>query len=209
MKKLMKWIMAIVAVVVVLLLVATLVLPMVVDPNDYKDEISAAVTKKTGRDLTIGGDIKWSVFPSIGLELSDVTLGNPNGFGEQPMLDIGEAGVSVKFLPLLKRQVEVIRLQRIQLRVTAATGPHTTQCRRRARITGTGIDEHIAQLRTRDGFTHRRAYLDVVGEIQRNVEVWHNVVIVVFLRHRGCVAESRCEVVIRCPVLGYWNRLHR
>ena len=107
MKKLIKWILAIVGVVVILLLVATVVLPMVVDPNNYKDEISAAVAKKTGRDLTIGGDIKWSVFPSIGLELSDVTLGNPDGFGEQPMLDIGEAGVSVKFLPLLKRQVEV------------------------------------------------------------------------------------------------------
>ena len=107
MKKFLKWILAIVGVVVVLLVVATVVLPMVVDPNDYKDEISAAVSEKTGRELTIGGEIKWSVFPSIGLELSDVSLGNPDGFGEQPMLDIGEAGISVKFMPLLKRQVEV------------------------------------------------------------------------------------------------------
>ena len=107
MKKFLKWLLAIVAVVVVLLVVASIVLPMVVDPNNYKDEISAAVSEKTGRDLTIGGEIKWSVFPSIGLELSDVTLGNPDGFGDQPMLDIGEAGISVKFLPLLKRQVEV------------------------------------------------------------------------------------------------------
>ena len=107
MKKFFKWMLAIVGVVVVLLAVATVVLPMVVDPNDYKDEISEAVAKKTGRDLTIGGDIKWSVFPSLGLEFSDVRLGNPNGFGEQPMLDIGEAGISVKLLPLLKRKVEV------------------------------------------------------------------------------------------------------
>jgi len=107
MKKLFKWILALVGIVVVLLVVATVVLPMVVDPNDYKDEISAAVSKKTGRDLTIGGEIKWSVFPSLGLEFSDVKLGNPEEFGEQPMLDIGEAGISVKLLPLLKRQVEV------------------------------------------------------------------------------------------------------
>lgn len=107
MKKLLKWILALIGVVVVLLVVATVVLPMVVDPNDYKDEISAAVSKKTGRDLTIGGEIKWTVFPSIGLELSDVTLGNPDGFGDQPMLDIGEAGISVKLMPLLKRKVEV------------------------------------------------------------------------------------------------------
>jgi len=107
MKIFFKWILALVSIVVVLLVVATVVLPMVVDPNDYKDEISAAVSKQTGRELTIGGEIKWSVFPSIGLELSDVSLGNPEEFGEQPMLDIGEAGISVKFLPLLKRQVEV------------------------------------------------------------------------------------------------------
>jgi AsmA protein len=107
MKIFFKWILALVGIVVTLLVVATVVLPMVVDPNDYKDEISAAVSKKTGRELTIGGEIKWSVFPSIGLELSDVSLGNPEEFGEQPMLDIGEAGISVKFLPLLKRQVEV------------------------------------------------------------------------------------------------------
>ena len=107
MNKLLKWILALVGVVVILLIIATVVLPMVVDPNDYKDEISSAVAEKTGRELTIGGEIKWSVFPSIGLELSDVRLGNPEGFGEQPMLDIGEAGISVKFMPLLKRQVEV------------------------------------------------------------------------------------------------------
>ncbi|MDX2419064.1 MAG: AsmA family protein [Xanthomonadales bacterium] len=107
MSRLLKWLLAVVAIVVVVLVVATVVLPMVVDPNDYKDEISAAVAEKTGRELTIGGEIKWSVFPSVGLELSDVTLGNPEGFGDQPMLDIGEAGISVKLMPLLKRKVEV------------------------------------------------------------------------------------------------------
>ena len=80
---------------------------MVVDPNNYKEEISAAVLKKTGRELTIGGEIKWNVFPSIGLDLSDVTLGNPEGFGDQPMLDIGQAGISVKLMPLLNRKLEV------------------------------------------------------------------------------------------------------
>ena len=67
MKTFLKWILAIVGVVVVLLVVATVVLPMVVDPNNYKDEISAAVSEKTGRELTIGGEIKWSVFRQSGL----------------------------------------------------------------------------------------------------------------------------------------------
>ena len=67
MKKLFKWILAIIGVVVVLLVVATVVLPMVVDPSDYKDEISAAVSEKTGRELTIGGEIKGVYFRQSGL----------------------------------------------------------------------------------------------------------------------------------------------
>jgi AsmA protein len=107
MNKLLKWVLAGVGIVVVLLVVAAVVLPMIVDPNDYKDEISAVVLKDTGRELTIGGEIKWTVFPSIGLDLSDVTLGNRSGFGDEPILDIGDAGVSVKLMSLFSRKVQV------------------------------------------------------------------------------------------------------
>jgi AsmA protein len=103
----LKWILAIVGIVAVILVIAAVVLPMVIDPNNYKDEIAVAVKEETGRDLHIGGQIEWSVFPSIGLKLSDVKLGNPEGFGEQPMLDIGEAGVSVKFMPLFRHRLEI------------------------------------------------------------------------------------------------------
>jgi AsmA protein len=34
-----------------------------INPNDYKDEIAAAVKKQTGRELAIQGDISLSVFP--------------------------------------------------------------------------------------------------------------------------------------------------
>lgn len=107
MNKLLKWVLAGVGIVVVLMVVAAVVLPMTVDPNNYKDEISAAVLEDTGRELTIGGEIKWTVFPSIGLGLSEVTLGNRSGFGDEPMLDIGDAGVSVKLIPLFSKKVEL------------------------------------------------------------------------------------------------------
>ncbi|MFC1776885.1 AsmA family protein [Pseudomonadota bacterium] len=107
MTKLLKWILAGVGVVVVLVVIAGVVLPMVIDPNNYKEEISTAVFEKTGRELTIGGEIKWTVFPSIGLELSDVSLGNRSDFGDEPMLDIGDVGVSVKLMPLFSRKLEV------------------------------------------------------------------------------------------------------
>jgi len=107
MTKLLKWILTGVGVVIVLVVIAGVILPMVIDPNNYKEDISTAVFKETGRELTIGGEIKWTVFPSIGLELSDVRLGNRSDFGDQPMLDVGDVGVSVKLMPLFSRKLEV------------------------------------------------------------------------------------------------------
>jgi AsmA protein len=111
MNKFLKWVLIVVGFVVVLLVLAAVVLPMVADPNDYKEEISDSVLKETGRELIIGGEIKWTVFPSLGLGLSDVTLGNRSGFGDQPMMDIGEAEASVKLIPLFKRKIEVGELK--------------------------------------------------------------------------------------------------
>src|SRR5918994_1035552 len=46
------------------LIVIGLVLVVVfVDPNDYRDDIEKLVEEKTGRELTLSGDLKLSVFP--------------------------------------------------------------------------------------------------------------------------------------------------
>ena len=63
MGKLLKIILGLAALLVVIVVVAVIVLPMVVDPNDYKEEIAATVEKQTGRTLSIEGDLSLSVFP--------------------------------------------------------------------------------------------------------------------------------------------------
>ena len=45
------------------------------DPNDYKDEIRQIAHNKANLDLQLKGDIGWSLFPWLGLELTDATLG--------------------------------------------------------------------------------------------------------------------------------------
>lgn len=52
-------------VLLLLVLAAAVILPQVVDPNDYKDEIIAKVKEQTGRDLIIDGRIALSVFPGL------------------------------------------------------------------------------------------------------------------------------------------------
>ena len=97
-------------------LVALLVLALVavwlfVDPNDYKDRISAAVKQSTGRSLSLPGELKLSVFPWIKLQTGEAALGNPAGFGDEPFLTLKRASLSVKLMPLLKKQLEVGRIE--------------------------------------------------------------------------------------------------
>jgi len=107
MGKLIKWLLGLVAVIVVLIVAAVILLPMIVDPNDYKDEIVQVVKDKTGRDLQIEQDLNLSVFPWVGVETGGVSLSNAKGFGDQPFAQINELGLRVKLLPLLSKQVEV------------------------------------------------------------------------------------------------------
>ena len=103
MGKLIKIILALVALVIV----AIVVIPLVIDPNDYREQIQTEVKNATGRDLTIGGDLKLSVFPWIGVEINQVALSNAKGFQAPEFARIEQAEVKVKLLPLLSKQVEV------------------------------------------------------------------------------------------------------
>jgi AsmA protein len=100
-----------------LVLVLVVALPLIVDPNDYKDEIAAAVETHTGRNLTIEGDIGLSVFPWLGLDIGSTQLSNAAGFGEQPMATVENVQVRVKLLPLLKKQLQMdtVKLAGLQL----------------------------------------------------------------------------------------------
>ena len=80
------------------------------DVNSYKPQIEAKVQAATGRTFTIGGDIALSVFPWVGLSLSDLRLGSPTGFKEPELLKVGDFEARVKLIPLLSKNVEIKRL---------------------------------------------------------------------------------------------------
>jgi AsmA protein len=107
MGKLFKILGGLVLVLLLLIVAAVIILPMVIDPNDYKDEIVTQVKGQTGRDLTIAGDLKLSVFPWLGIEIGGLELSNAPGFGEQPFAVVKSAAIRVKVMPLLSRRLEV------------------------------------------------------------------------------------------------------
>jgi AsmA protein len=107
MGKLLKIIIGLGVAVVGLVVVLVIVLPLIIDPNDYKDEVSDAVEAHTGRTLTIEGDIGLSVFPWLGLDIGNTQLSNAAGFGDRPMVTVENVQVRVKLLPLLRKQLEM------------------------------------------------------------------------------------------------------
>jgi AsmA protein len=96
--------------VIVLLVAALMAAWVLVNPNHYKAAIAAAVKESTGRDLKIPGDIQLSIFPWVALELGPASLGNPPGFGNEPLLSLTHAALRVRLLPLLRRRLEVTRV---------------------------------------------------------------------------------------------------
>ncbi|UCE89181.1 MAG: AsmA family protein [Pseudomonadota bacterium] len=122
MHKAVKWIGIVAAALVTVLIILVVLLPLLIDPNQYKTQIEREVEQRTGRALSIPGDIELSVFPWLGVELGELALGNAPGFGEEPFARLTAAEVRVKLLPLLSREVEVdkIVLRGAQIRLQRA-----------------------------------------------------------------------------------------
>ncbi len=107
MKRLIKITFWLLGVIVLLVLGLAILLPQFIDPNDYKQEIAGLVKKQTGRDVTITGDLKLSVFPWLGIETGELALSNPPGFGDEPMLTVKRADIKAKLVPLLRQELQV------------------------------------------------------------------------------------------------------
>jgi AsmA protein len=105
-----KIILSIIGAMVFLIVVAIFTLPFFIDPNNFKLEIAAAVKDKTGRDLTLTGDLKLSIFPWLGISTGKMVLGNAVGFQDQPFATLEESDIKVKLLPLLSKKIEVSRI---------------------------------------------------------------------------------------------------
>jgi AsmA protein len=101
----------IIAIVFGVLVAATVALaiflPFYFDPNDYKDQIAAQVKQQTGREFTLKGDISLSVFPWLGMQIGEASLGNAPGFGKEPFAAVKSADVRVSLLPLLRKEIQI------------------------------------------------------------------------------------------------------
>ena len=140
--KILKWILLVLLILIFLVIAGVGIAVATLDPNDYKEQITEQVKKTTGRELTLEGDISWSLFPWLGLNLGKTSLANAEGFGDQPFAELEEIDIHVAIMPLIKKQVQAkkvlisgvsVNLQKMRMeKITGAILPQVARKRRRA-----------------------------------------------------------------------------
>jgi AsmA protein len=83
-----------------------LVLGMSLDPNMFKGQIAQTLKATTGLEASFDGPIKVTYFPSVGVQLNEVTVNAPKESGGARLLKLGRAEFSVKLMPLISGRVE-------------------------------------------------------------------------------------------------------
>jgi len=107
MKSLFKWLLIIGGAFLVLIIAAVIIIPQFVDIHKYKLTIEQKVTEATGRSFRMGDDMDLSVFPWVGVKLTDLHLGNPAGHKEIDMISVKNFEVRLKVMPLLSKKIEI------------------------------------------------------------------------------------------------------
>lgn len=96
---------------VMMVAVVILLLPNFVTLDEFKPQIIEALSNATGREIAIGGPIGFSVWPVLGLQLRDISVGNPEGARMPIMLAAQQVGVGVTLSSLMDHRLELRELR--------------------------------------------------------------------------------------------------
>ena len=107
---------------VALALAILLFLPGLVPVAAFKGRIETQASNALGREVTIGDDLSFRIFPRTAFRVTDLVIANAEGFSGDYLASVEEADIGVKLLPLLSDSVEIDRfvLTRPDIRLTRA-----------------------------------------------------------------------------------------
>jgi hypothetical protein len=92
------------------LALAGLAAPTLLNIDQYKPAMIAAVKEATGRELVIEGPLKLTVFPSLRISARQVHFANAVGAKGAQMVDVRWVGIKPSFRALLQGRIEVGQL---------------------------------------------------------------------------------------------------
>ena len=96
-----------VAAVATLLAIAALLLWLLFDPNNFRDDLEALVEDGTGREFSIDDDLALTLFPWLGIETGQLRLGHAAGFGDDDFASVDSAVARVRLTPLFGGRMEI------------------------------------------------------------------------------------------------------
>lgn len=104
-----------------LVLGALLVVPLLVDVNNWKPEIEEAASTALGRKLRIEGPISLSILPYPGINLTSVRISNVEWAKKEEVLTLDSINFSVSLLKLFSKTLEFSSLTLIKPTVSLET----------------------------------------------------------------------------------------
>lgn len=114
-------IVGVIGLVLVMAVVAILMVPNFITLDDFKPDIINMLKQATGREIAIGGPIGFTVWPVLGLQLRDISVGNPKGSDDPIMLAAQELGVGVTLSSLMDHRLELRELRVVGGQINLAT----------------------------------------------------------------------------------------
>ena len=106
----MKRLFIVLGIVFVLLIGAISVAPFLIPTSVYKNQIENTASTALNRSVTLNGDVKLSLFPTIKASVENVAVANPEGFSDPHMVEAGALSGTLKWIPLFSGRVEVAEL---------------------------------------------------------------------------------------------------
>ncbi len=105
-----------------LLLAVLLFLPGLIPVAAFKGRIETQASQALGREVTIGDNLSFRIFPRTAFHVEDLVIANAEGFEGDYLARVEEADIGVKLIPLLSQSVEIDRfvLTRPDIRLARA-----------------------------------------------------------------------------------------
>lgn len=182
--KIIRYLAAALAALAALLVVAVLLVVWLFDPNDYKDYVTQWAEEQTGRTFTIDDTLELEIFPWLAVETGGITVGNAEGFGEEPFATVERVAARVRLIPLLSREVDIgtITLEGVELNLAVDTDSRNNWDDLLRRAAPPDIDAapgessaepldsfDIEGIRVRDGLVYWRENVDDVRYMVRGL----------------------------------------
>ncbi len=109
-KRLCKWVVGLLILLLVLGALGAVALTKWVNPNDFKPQIVTMIDQQTGRHLTLTGNLSWNFFPRLGVHMGAAALSNPAGFSQVNFVQISSADLYLSWPALLHGEIAVSSL---------------------------------------------------------------------------------------------------